>query len=122
MPHTLLWKPTNLYRKFTGDVTGEEILKSNFDLQVHPRFGEINYIINDFTEAENLSVQTEHTKIYASTDDIISDTKGKFKIAIVTNQNRHIELAKNYRDSMKNNLFDCEIFANIEEAKKWGEL
>lgn len=122
MPNTLTWKPHYLFRKFTGDVTGEEILKSNFDLQAHPRFAAIKYIVNDFTDVSALLIDTHHTKIYASTDDIISDTKGKFKIAIVVNQEAHVDLAKSYRDSLKNNVYDCEIFETVEDAKKWGEL
>ncbi|MCW8901857.1 MAG: hypothetical protein OQK75_01595 [Gammaproteobacteria bacterium] len=94
---------------------------SNFELQSHPRFPIIKYLINDFTEVSSLLIDTNHTKIYASTDDIISDTKGKFKIAIIINQNAHANLAKSYRDSMKNNFFDCEIFKTVEDAKKWGE-
>lgn len=121
MSHTLTWNSNNLFRKFTGDVSGEEILKSNFELQLHPQFATIKYLVNDFTEVENLLIEIEHTKIYASTDDIISDTKGHFKIAIVVSQDPHIELAKSYRDSMKNNLFECEIFATVEEARDWGE-
>ena len=120
--NTLTWKPHCLSRKFTGDVTGEEILKSNFDLQAHPRFAAIKYIVNDFTEVANLLIDTDHTKIYASTDDIISDTKGKFKIAMVVNQEAHVDLAKSYRDSLKNNVYDCEIFETVKDAKKWGEL
>jgi len=121
MPNTLTWKPDYLLRKFTGDVTGEEILKSNFDLQSHPRFSIIKYLINDFSEITSLLIDENHTKIYASTDDIISDTKGKFKIAIVTDNEAHVELANSYRDSLKNNVFDCEIFATVAEAKKWCE-
>ena len=122
MPNTLTWKPNYLFRKFTGDVSGEEILKSNFDLQAHPRFAAIKYIVNDFTDVSTLLIDAQHTKIYASTDDIISDTKGKFKIAIVVNQEAHVDLAKSYQDSLKTNLFDCEIFETVEDAKKWGEL
>lgn len=122
MPNTLIWKPHYLFRKFTGDVTGEEILKSNFDLQAQPGFAAIKYIVNDFTDVSTLLIDTHHTKIYASTDDIISETKGKFKIAIVVNQKAHVDLAKSYRDSLTNNLFDCEIFETVEDAKKWGEL
>ena len=121
MTHTLSWKPDYLHRKFSGEITGEEILKSNFELQAHPRFAKIKYLINDFNEVESTLIDAEHTKIFASTDDIISDSKGKLKIAIVSNNDEHIELAKMYRASMKNRLFECEIFATVEEAKKWGE-
>lgn len=121
MAHTLNWKPDYLYRKFSGEITGEEILKSNFEIQSHPGFAKIKYLINDFNEVESTLIDAEHTKIFASTDDIISDSKGKLKIAIVTNNDEHIQLAEMYRASMKNRLFDCEIFASVEEAKKWGE-
>jgi hypothetical protein len=121
MAHTVSWKPEYLYRKFSGEVTGEEFLKSNFDIQVHPRFAKIKYLINDFNEVTSILIDTEHTRIFASTDDIISDTKGKLKIAIVTNNDALIELAEMYRTSMKNKLFEVEIFASVAEAKKWGE-
>lgn len=121
MAHTVNWEPHYLYRKFTGEITGEEILKSNFDIQTHPHFVKIKYLINDFDEVESTLIDPEHAKIFASTDDIVSDTKGKLKIAIVTNNELHIELAKTYRAAMRNRFFDCEIFSSVEEAKKWGE-
>ena len=121
MAHTVSWKPDSLYRKFTGEITGEEILKSNFDIQVHPRFIKIKYLINDFNEVTSALIDPEHTKIFASTDDIISDTKGKLKIAIVTDNEALAELAEGYRAAMKNRLFECEIFASVQEAKKWRE-
>ena len=121
MAHTVNWKPHYLHRKFTGEITGEEILKSNFDIQVHPRFVKIKYLINDFSEVESALISEEHAKIFASTDDVISDTKGKLKIAIVTNNPAHIQLAEAYRTAMKNIVFNCEIFDTVEEAKEWGE-
>lgn len=121
MAHTVSWKPEYLYRKFSGEITGEEVLKSNFDIQAHPRFAKIKYLINDFNEVTAAHIDAEHTRIFASTDDIISDTKGKLKIAIVTSNPVHIELAKGYRAAMKNKLFECEIFSSVEEAKQWGE-
>ena len=121
MANTISWETDYLYRKFSGEITGEEILKSNFDLQVHPRFAKIKYLINDFSEVTAAHIDAEHAKIFASTDDIISDTKGKLKIAIVTDNPAHIELAEGYRAAMKNRLFECEIFATVEEAKNWGQ-
>ena len=84
---------------------------------MHPEFESIKYIINDFTEVTKLAINTDHTKIYATTDDIISDTKGNLKIAIVAKQDAHIALANNYREEMKNKLFECEIFQTVEEAQ-----
>lgn len=121
MAHTNTWNKNGLFRKFTGEISPEEILQSNFDLHIHPKFESIKYIINDFTEVTELAINKDHTKIYATTDDIISDTKGNLKIAIVAKQDAHIALANNYRVEMKNKLFECEIFQTVKEAQKWAE-
>jgi hypothetical protein len=119
MPHTKTWEQNGLLRKFSGKINPEEILKSNFEIHVHPEFEKIAYIINDFTEVSDLSINVSHTKIYASTDDIISNTKGKLNIAFIVNQDTHLNLANSYRNQMKNKFFKCEIFKTIDDARKW---
>ena len=119
MPHKNTWEPGGLYRKFTGTISGEEILESNFELHVDPNFQTINYIINDFTEVTSHSIETIHTKVYASTDEIVSNTKGKLKIALVVTQSPLIALANSYREEMIGNKFECDIFQSIEDARKW---
>ena len=120
MPHTNTWGPGALYRKFTGTITGEEILESNFELHMNSDFETINYIINDFTEVIGHSIETAHTKIYASTDEIVSDTKGKLKIALVVPQDTLIALANSYREEMIGSRFECDIFKTIDEARRWA--
>lgn len=122
MPHKNTWNANGVLRKFSDEVNGDEILKSNFDLHVDPRFREIKYIINDFTDTKTLLLDTTHTRTYASTDDIISEIKGEFKIAIVVNKDEHIALANAYQQEMKSNLFTCEIFKTLDEAQTWAEL
>ena len=119
MPYTYTWEPSGLYRKFVGEVSGDEILQSNFELHSHPQFESINYIINDFTEMTGFFITTDHTRIYAKTDEIISNTKGRLKISLVATHNEHIALAENYRKEMKNNRFECEIFNTVENAREW---
>lgn len=119
MAHTTDWKAEGLIRVFTGEITPDEILKSNLKIYDHPNFSAIKYIINDFTGVTSIDVEKEHTRIYASTDDIISNTKGKLLVAIVATQNEHIALAKNYQKEMKNNLFVSKIFNTIDDAQKW---
>jgi len=121
MPHINTWEKKGVLRKFTGNIQAEEILSSNFALHEHPGFAKIAYIINDFSEITGVSLDSSHTKIYASTDDIISETKGKFNIAIVVNQDALADLANSYRNEMKNRYFKCEIFKTVEDARKWVE-
>ena len=121
MPFTNTWETDGLYRKFTGVISGEEILASNFELHVEPRFQKIKYVINDFTDITGHSIETGHTKIYATTDEIISNTKGKLKIALIVIQDPLIPLANSYRDQMVGKLFECEIFKTLDKARQWVE-
>lgn len=119
MAHTIEWTTDGIIRVFTGHLSPDEILKSNLDIFAQPNYANIKYIISDFTGVTSFTVDNEHTKILASTDDIISNTKGKCLIAIVAKQDEHIALAKNYQKEMKNNLFVSEIFNTIDDAQKW---
>ena len=124
MPFTTNWEPEGIYRKFTGEISGEEILKSNFELHKNNKFLKIKYIINDFTDVTGHSIQPTHTKIYANTDDIISSSRilfsmGKLKIALVVHQEPFITVANGYRNKIRGKLLECEIFKSIYDARNW---
>ena len=119
MPYTNTWESEGLYRVFVGEITGDEILESNYELHEDPNFQAIKYIINDFIEVTGHSIVTAHTKAYATSDNIISNTKGKLKIALVVTQPPLLALANSYREQMRGKLFECEIFQSIEDARKW---
>jgi len=113
------WEETGLYRKFYGEISGDDILESNFEVQGHEKFSTIKYIINDFLDVTEYSIKMSHTKAYATSDDIISKEKGALNIAIVVNKPGLIELAKNYQKQMVDNMFKCEIFSTLEDARSW---
>ena len=119
MPHTNTWETDGLYRKFTGDIDTFEVLNSNFQLHEHPRFKDIKYIINDFIEVENISIEISHTEIFAKTDEMVANTKGYLKIALLITQEAHLPLTENYLKAMKENRFKCKVFTSIEDAREW---
>lgn len=119
MPYTNNWEKEGLYRQFTGNIGGDEILESNFELHTSPNFETIKYIINDFRGITGHSINSTHTKIYALTDNIISNTKGELSIALIVTQAPLLVLAELYREQMTGKLFTCEIFQNVEDARKW---
>lgn len=121
MAHIIKWEKNGLYRQFTGMVSGDEILESNFEIHVHPEFSDIKYIINDFLGVTEYSIKHSHTKAYAESDKIIAETKGKLNIAIVVNQDELLELANGYRQQMIDNKFKCHIFQTVAEARVWAE-
>jgi len=120
MTCTITFEPTGIYRKFSGKISGLEILNSNFELQLDPNFKTAKYIINDFTDIISHAIEKAHTETYAQTDDIISKIKGELKIAIVVNSYSLMKLAHSYREMMQNQLFECELFKSIDDARSWA--
>jgi len=100
MLYTNLWQAEDLYRRFFGGISGDEILESNFELHTNPNFKTIKYIINDFIDVTAYSIENSHTKAYASSDAVIANSKGKLNIALVVDQDELIRLAKDYRQQM----------------------
>lgn len=122
MPHELIWEEKGLHRCFSGIVSGDEILESNFKLHEHPNFSDIEYIINDFVNVEGHDISPVHTKSYSTSDIIISTQKGLLYIAIVVNQEELLLLAKAYQQQMVDQLFICEIFDTLEKARDWVKI
>ena len=119
MAHTNTWESSGLYRKFTGAITSVEILESNLELHGHPEFEKIKYIINDFSEVTGHTVVEGHTRAYATSDDMVSITKGRMKIAIVVDKDPLIAFAHAYQEQMQGKIFECEVFQSLAEAREW---
>lgn len=119
MPHSNTWETAGLYRKFIGEISAYEILESNIELHNDANFNNIKYVINDFSEVTGHSIEVTHTRIYASTDRLISDYKEELKIALVVIQTELVALANSYREQMIGERFECQIFKTIKEARAW---
>ncbi len=119
MSHEITWRENGIYRKFSDIIHPEEILQSNFATHEDPRFLEVDYIINDFIDIERIAMDPEHSRIFASTDDVIADNREKkMKIAIVI-QPEYQSLAEAYRQSLNTRMFICEIFNTVDNAEEW---
>jgi len=121
MPCTLTWEPKGLLRTFHAnrDLTGEDIFESNLKTHKDARFKDIEYIINDFTKVTCHSVRITHTEVYASTDQMIANTKHTLKIALIASDESILDLARNYCALMQEQSFECKIFPNVEAARNW---
>ena len=120
MPNTITKESHGYYRKFNGEIMPEEILTSNISLFEDPAFDQSAYIINDFRDITGLKLDERHTQVYASTDDIIANTKGPFKVALVINDiPTHLALAESYQQQLQNKSYQCKIFYQLDDARHW---
>ena len=119
MAHIIEWETRGIFRKFTGKISGREILESNIKLQQDPRFRQMNYVINDFCEVTEHYVEPCYTGVYAASDELKCNELPQFRIALVANQPDIRKIAKAYQQQVQDQKFDCELFTLLEGARNW---
>lgn len=121
MSHKIVWEHFGLYRKFTDGISGHELVKIKLDLSHKERFKEIKYIINDFLEISEHSIEIEHANVFTRMNEVMSNTKHELKIAMVVVDDKLIGFAERYCALMQDQVFECAFFHSVEEARAWVE-
>ena len=119
MPYTNKWEEDGLYRIFTDKISGEEILVSNLALQGDYRFDDIKYVINDFTEIVEFEVSDMDVTKIATIDNVAAIRHANMKIAIVATLESLLAWIYLYCEKMQDSPFECKIFDNLNDARKW---
>lgn len=52
MPYSLIWEPFGVYKKFTGVVTGAELVRSVIEVAHDMKFAGMQYEVSDYLGAE----------------------------------------------------------------------
>lgn len=118
MPYQNKWNAKGLHRKFTGTISGQEILLSNLTVQGDERFDNIQYIFNDFTQIEGFEVTEENITLISTIDHIAVAYNEKLKIIIVADNEEFLTWARLYLTQMEDTLYKCAIFKDVESALK----
>ena len=118
MSYITTWEENGVYRKFSGQISGEEILASDIEMHNHPLFLDIRYVINDFIDITGHSITPSHTSVYAKTDEIISASVGRIKIALVASE-EYEPIANSYIEQMSDKTFKCKLFRTTLDAREW---
>lgn len=119
MSCSIHWKEKGLYRRFTGQVTGQEIFETAQRTQADPRFDKISYILNDFTKATEFIINEADIAIIAAVGRIAIANNPEMVAANIANDEKAIGLAEAYRNKMKDSFRECRTFTDLDEAWKW---
>lgn len=118
MAYQNIWEEKGLHRKFSGNITGHEVLSSNLSIHNDERFETISYVINDFSNIDSFDITRHDIEDFASIDTIASTYNNHLKVIIVAANDGVLKGAKQYLEHMENTSFDCCIFENIDAALK----
>lgn len=119
MSYKNIWEEEGLYRIFSGVTSGVEVLDANLSLHGDPRFDNISYVLNDFSQIEDFKVSDMEITLIANIDSAAEKSKADLKIAIVATFIPLLEWISKYAEKMVNSCYEVKLFDNLEDARQW---
>lgn len=125
LSNTTQWEEKGIHRKYAGVVALTEVIDNNLQLQGHPRFDELRYIIVDFLDIEKAVFDAEsfldeictHAHISAAA----AKTNPNIRVAVVATDETTQALTEFYHLQVKNGIMPWELrlFQSVDEARFW---
>jgi hypothetical protein len=119
MPYEIRWETKGVRSVFSGIVTDDDLLRSNFELYDDPRFTSIRYEIADFGLAEGSSFSAETVRCVARMDHDQSVRNPDVKVAILATGTLARGLARMYALSGGDTPWVTQLFRTEEDALSW---
>ncbi len=121
MAYTIKWEEKGVYLRFYDTLTLDEVRQSNDELYSDSRFYDAKYQVCDYLDVNEINLVSKEVKIPASIDKAASASIPGMKIALISTDNRLIELGNEYIETSKKlhstwvfNIFEC-----LEDARNW---
>lgn len=118
MSYEVHWEPRGAIKRFWGDVSSNDLIRSVIETEADARFDSLRFVINDFREVSRITFSAEDVGEIAVMDLGASRTNPAIRIAIVAHTAEVVELGHQYANSPLN-VYPTQIFATMDEARAW---
>ena len=119
MPYESIWEEKGIHWKYSGTLTGDELLQSNMDIYGDPRFDSLRYQIVDLLGVESFGVSTESMEEVTLMDIGASTTNPRLVVAVVATDAQGQRLNELYDTVSGGAAWETEVFESVEEARVW---
>ena len=118
MSHQLKWESKGVYWKYSGHVSGEEVIDASTIIYGDPRFDNLRYKLVDFLDVELFEMtETDMLKI-AAQHNVAIISNPRIKNALIYNSHTK-SLTEKFCDFFKDSSWDVRAFQNLNEANNW---
>jgi len=121
MPYKIERKQNGVIKRFSGEVTFEDVLKSEKEVSGHPDFQTLRYVISDYIGSDYRGLTTEQADEVNALRIGAHLTNPRIKYAFVI-QNAGIRDQIKLAISQGLMLFETKIFDTYEQAAAWVGL
>lgn len=118
MSYEIIWESHGVIKRFIGEVTDLDMMKSVIDTESDSRFDDLRYTINDFLEMTGFSFGLAEIDDIAIIDKGASMTNPRIRIAVVTTSPDIVNFAIHYANSPLN-AYPTKIFTSLADARAW---
>ncbi|MDQ8195137.1 hypothetical protein QEH59_11925 [Coraliomargarita sp. SDUM461004] len=120
MPYETKWQTHGIIWTYSGTLTGEELLRSNFEIFGDERFDDIRYQVVDLTAVTEVKVTEKHMRKIAHLDMAAARSNPRVKVAVVTTAKDGQFLSETYdRYTRGKSPWMTQLFTTLEEAATW---
>ena len=120
MPYTIKWEKREAYCKFTGEVSGQEIIDCNMDMYGSASFDTLKICIFDMLDVAKVNMTIDEVKKTSAFDRASAKFNPRIKVAIVSTDKVFQELSKGYLDGMSISPWKGKAFHTLDEAIEWA--
>lgn len=120
MPYLITWQKQGVIWRYSGVLTGEDLLQSNFDIFGDERFDDIRYQIVNLIAVDSIEVTEKHMRKVAHLDMAAARTNPRVKVAVVSNSEAATQLNVYYdKYCDEKSPWETKVFSSVEEAEAW---
>ena len=118
MPYTIEWEPQGVVKRFTGLVSGAELVQSVNEVASHPGFRSLRYELSDYLGSDATDFSQNALNEVRAMRISSYQTNPHIRVAIVT---LHPDIEQRIYSTIaaKLTLHQTKVFASISEADQW---
>ena len=117
MPYKLIWEPDGVYWKYSGEVSGQEIIDATTQVYGDARFDQLKYKLVDFLDTENIEISMEQVALIAYQHRAAELSNACIYTAIVAKPDH--KLANKFAEFFVDSKWEVKVFTNMDDANRW---
>jgi len=121
MAYELVWEDNGVYWKYSGNVTGNEIIDASTSIYGDARFVTLKYKFVDFIDVEDLQMDKSQLALVAYQHLAAERANPYLKNAIlIKTGHKMAQMAHEFAAFFGKSSWEVKVFTNLEEANKWA--
>jgi hypothetical protein len=121
MAHELVWESNGVYWKYSGNVTGNEIIDASTSIYGDARFITLKYKFVDFFDVKNFEMDQSQLALIAYQHLAAERANPYLKNAILIKPDHKMtQMAHEFAAFFGKSSWEVKVFTNLEEANKWA--